>query len=127
MNFTQFINKIDKLSVEQINTIYANTLLPSIIYTNTSLPVSPVFTNKPNIRAKQLIKTLENCQNEYVKDKIRLEDLNMINNDHVFSFIPLKFRNYIGYNETVKLQRKTKLCETLHDFCLKLCIDLSFN
>ena len=115
MNFIQFINKMDKLSVEHIDTIYTNTKLPE-------------YNTEPKMRVKQLIKSLEKCQVEYEKNKTRLEDLNMFNNDYVLnSFIPSKLRQYITYKENVELQKKTKQCEALYDFCLKQCIDMSIN
>jgi hypothetical protein len=115
MNFTQFINKMDKLSIEQIDTIYKNTKLP-------------VHTIDPTMRVKLIVKTLENCQNEYTKNKTKLEDLNMFNNDYMLNnFIPSKLRQYITHKENVELQNKTNQCETLHDFCLKLCVDIAIN
>jgi hypothetical protein len=106
---------MNKLSEEQIDTIYTNTQLPT-------------YNTDPNMRVKQIVKSLEKCQTEYEKNKIRLEDLNTFNNDYMLnSFIPSKLRQYITYKENVELQKKTKQCEALHDFCLKLCVDMSFN
>jgi hypothetical protein len=106
---------MDKLSEEQLDIIYTNTHLPS-------------YNTEPNMRVNQLIKSLEKCQTEYTKNKTRLEDLNTFNNDYMLnSFIPSKLRQYITYKENVELQKKTKQCEALYDFCLKLCVDMSFN
>ena len=115
MNFTQFIDKVDNLSTEQINLIYTNTYFIQ-------------YTTNTKFQTQYLKHALNNCHTEYEKNKTKLQDLNTYNNDYLLnSFIPSKLMSYITYKENVELENKTKQCEALYNFCLKMCVDMAFN
>jgi hypothetical protein len=115
MNFTQFINKIDNLPENKINYIYSK------IY-------SPLHYKNYNNRKDYIKYKLNDCQNDYEKNKILLQDIKYKNDDNVLNYlIPSKLRFYSTYKESIELQKKIKQCETLNNFCLKLCVDISIN
>lgn len=117
MDFKSLIDKIDKLSVEEINTLYHDAYLNKKLKTDSQ-------TIKKHFIKNALIK----CENDYKNGKTYLtEEMKSNNYENVLNnFIPFRLVFYNTYKNN-ELENKIKRCETLHNFCLKLCTDLSIN
>jgi hypothetical protein len=106
MDFNKFINCIQNLTKEQINTFLTNT------NDNTNV-------NSNNNDEKIIKNMLRKCNRTYEKNK-KIVDQKPYNTIDIF--VPSKINNYISYKQLIDAKHNVSKCDQLYEFCLKNCV-----